>query len=124
MKSSPDDRFRECCQHIVEWGERIPIFIGKMSYDEFANDEMAHLAVWKCVEVLGEASFRILKLDPSLDQRYPRLQLRDAYSMRNRLTHGYSDVDLLILWNTVATFVPSMVVEARTILADLGSSPE
>lgn len=116
MKSSPDEQFRELCQHIVEWGDRIPTFIGTMSYDDFVKDDMAHLAVWKCVEVLGEASFRILKLDDSFDGRHPRLQLRDAYSMRNRLTHGYSDVDLLILWNTIHNFIPAMVDEARAIL--------
>jgi uncharacterized protein with HEPN domain len=39
--------------------------------------------------------------------------------MRNRLTHGYSNVDLVILWGTVGSFVPAMVEAARAILADV-----
>lgn len=121
MKSDIDLQFRELCQHIVEWGERIPDFVGDLTYEEFANDQITHLAVWKCVEVLGEASSRILKLDPSFSDRYPELQLKKAYEMRNRLTHGYSNVDLVILWSTVETFVPVMVEAARTILADISN---
>ena len=118
MKPEAETKFREFCQHIVEWGERIPVYVGEMTYEEFANDELTHVAVWKCVEVLGEASVRILRIDPALADRYPELQLRQAYAMRNRLTHGYSDVDLTILWSTIENFVPSMVAAAKAILAD------
>lgn len=36
--------------------------------------------------------------------------------MRNRLTHGYNDVDLLILWNTARDFVPAMVAAASCLI--------
>jgi uncharacterized protein with HEPN domain len=94
-------------------------FVGDLTYEEFANDQVTHLAVWKCVEVLGEASSRIMKLDPSFPDRHPELQLKKAYEMRNRLTHGYSNVDLVILWGTVENFVPAMVEAARVILTDV-----
>ncbi len=113
-----DRLFRRYCEHIVEWGERIPRFIGSKSYTEFVSDELTYVAVWKCVEVLGEASSRILKLDQTYADRYPALQLKSAYAMRNRLTHGYSDIDLGILWTTVFNFVPIMVDGARAVLAE------
>jgi uncharacterized protein with HEPN domain len=65
---------------------------------------------------MGEASARILRIDPAFADRYPELQLKSAYAMRNRLTHGYSDVDLKILWSTIHDFVPSMVEAAKAIV--------
>lgn len=116
MKPDAELHFREFCQHIVEWGERIPVYVGEMSYEEFAEDDLTHTAVWKCVDVLGEASAKILRIDPALADRYPELQLKSAYAMRNRLTHGYSDVDLKILWSTIQDFVPSTVAAAKAIV--------
>ena len=40
--------------------------------------------------------------------------------MCNQLTHGYSTVDLGILWTTAMDFVPLMVAEAKSILGDAG----
>lgn len=118
MKPDAERQFLEFCQHIVDWGERIPAYIGQMGFEEFARDGRTHLAVWKCVEVIGEASSRILKLDPALATQFPELQLRSAYAMRNRLTHDYSDVDLTILWTTINDFIPPMIEAARRILRD------
>ncbi|NGO51314.1 HepT-like ribonuclease domain-containing protein [Allomesorhizobium camelthorni] len=120
MKEDAEEQFLEYCSHIVQWGDRIPGFIKDMTYEQFERDELTHLAVWKCVEVLGEASIRILRLGGDFEIRYPQLPLKQAYAMRNQLTHGYSTIDLGILWTTVQNFVPSMVEEARAILADSG----
>jgi uncharacterized protein with HEPN domain len=74
---------------------------------------------------IGEASGRLLKLEPGIELDYPDLQIRNAYSMRNRLTHGYAGVDLSILWTTAHNFIPPMVAAARAAfaakMADLGS---
>lgn len=120
MKRNSEQQFLERCSHIVEWGDRIPGFIKDMTYEEFERDELTHLAVWKCVEVVGEASAWILRLGDGFETRYPQLPLRQAYAMRNQLTHGYSTIDLGILWTTVQDFIPPMVEEARSILANSG----
>jgi uncharacterized protein with HEPN domain len=87
-----------------------------MDFDQFETNQLTHLAVWKCVEVLGEAAGKILKIDPAFAVRYPDLQLKNAYAMRNQLTHGYGVVDLGILWRTIHDFTPRMVAAARDIL--------
>ncbi|MBA3449272.1 MAG: DUF86 domain-containing protein [Pseudaminobacter sp.] len=118
MKQDVGQQFLQYCRHIVQWGDRIPGFIKDMTYEQFVSDEITHLAVWKCVEVLGEASFRMMRLYADFEIRYPQLPLRQAYAMRNQLTHGYSTIDLGILWTTVQNFIPPMVEEARSILAN------
>jgi uncharacterized protein with HEPN domain len=116
VKPAPGQRFVELLVDIVEGGERIPVILNDRTFDAFAQDQVCHLAIWKCVEVLGEASANILKLETDYAARFPRLPLRQAYAMRNQLTHGYATVDLSILWTTATQFVPPMVEEARAIL--------
>lgn len=116
MKHDGELQFRELCADIVEWGERIPGFVDAMDFAQFEADQLTHLAVWKCVEVLGEAAGKILKIDPSLAERYPDLHLKGAYAMRNQLTHGYGTVDLRVLWRTIHDFTPRMVAAAKVIL--------
>lgn len=112
-----EEAYLEFIEHIVEWGDRIPSLIGDRTYDQFVEDAAIHLAVWKCVEVIGEAAGRALQIEPGLARHHEALALRQAYAMRNRLTHGYADVDLFILWNTARDFVPALVDAARELLA-------
>ncbi|MFC0291744.1 HepT-like ribonuclease domain-containing protein [Brachybacterium muris] len=37
--------------------------------------------------------------------------------MRNRLAHGYTDIDSLLLWNTVDEALPAFLAELVTRIA-------
>jgi len=43
----------------------------------------------------------------------------DIVGMRNRLIHGYDNVDLDILWDTVEVDLPSLTTKLEKVLADL-----
>ena len=38
--------------------------------------------------------------------------------MRNKLIHGYDQVDLSILWDTVTDDLPRLIQELETVLRD------
>ena len=58
--------------------------------------------------VIGEAATKIRDGFPEFiqDNPSPTLPWHQMIGMRNRMTHGYFDVDLEILWDTVATHLP------------------
>ena len=62
------------------------------------------------IMVIGEAANKVMGLDPSIEQRHPHLwqQFRDAYDMRNLLTHEYFRVDPAIVWTTVKNHLPEL----------------
>lgn len=43
--------------------------------------------------------------------------------MRNRVVHGYFEVDLEILWLVVTVDVPALAAEVRTILSEIEPEP-
>ena len=44
--------------------------------------------------------------------------------MRNRVTHGYFDIDLDVVWNTVTRDLPKLQESVTRILAELNSEAE
>ena len=108
----------ELVEDIVVWGERVAALTGKTDLGNFRSDEVLHLAVWKCVEVVGEAFSRLLKTKFGSGNPELRTELRQASDMRNRLTHGYPGVDLAILWSTARQFVPALVQRVRTAFVE------
>ena len=95
-------RLHDFLKHIVAASERIREFTATMTFDDFIADTRARkIAVIRNFEVIGEASRRILELDPDFVDAHPDLPLRQAYRMRNALAHGYFSVNLAVVWTTI-----------------------
>jgi uncharacterized protein with HEPN domain len=59
---------------------------------------MLTLAIIKELEIIGEAAS---KLTTEFKASQPHVPWVDIVGMRNRLTHGYFDIDLDRVWDTV-----------------------
>lgn len=102
---------------IVDYGERLARHLDGVSRSDFLVNEMVQDAAAKCVEAIGEAAGQIVRLEPDLESRFTDLRLADAYSARNRLSHGYHSIDYGVLWKTAKTSIPATVKAAKIALA-------
>jgi uncharacterized protein with HEPN domain len=91
--------------------------IAGMSREAFDADLKTIHAVTRCIEVMGEASKRLMQVDPGILDRFPALKLRHAYRSRNVLVHDYFASDLDLIWFAVTVSVPEMIVEAEAARA-------
>ena len=108
-KRDPDLAFRqmlEYCQEVVE------ITRGKSRAD-LDNDRVLNLALTRLLEIIGEAANRI---PDDIQSRYPELPWLQMISARNRLIHGYDNVDFDILWAILMDDIPKMIVQLEAIL--------
>jgi len=103
--------------------DEIGVFIAGLSKAEFMASRLATAAVIRNLEIIGEASPRVLEHCPELAARHPEVPWREAYRMRNRLAHGYDTVDLEAVWEAVQRDVPALAGQLRTVLATLQSRP-
>lgn len=46
--------------------------------------------------------------DDAIRESLPEIPWRDIISMRNRLIHGYFDIDTTIVWKTVTIELPPL----------------
>ena len=110
---SPDDRTR--LGDIVEMHDAARRFISGKQRSDLDSDQMLLFALVRAVEVAGEAANQV-----SADGRneLPDLPWRLMIGMRNRLVHGYADIDRDILWNTVTEAMPPVAERLRTFLQE------
>jgi uncharacterized protein with HEPN domain len=78
------------------------------------RDRMLALTLVKCIEIVGEAAAQV---SPEGRAACPRLPWPDMIAMRNRLIHGYFDIDLDRVWDTVKDDLPPLVNELGTRVA-------
>ncbi len=73
---------------------------------DLGNERMLTLALTHLVEIVGEAATRVSPNARSLltDIPWPKI-----IGTRNRLVHGYDDIDLDILWDTLQNNLPPLI---------------
>ena len=70
------------------------------------HDRMLNLALVRLLEIIGEAANRVPEEDRA---GFPEVPWPQIVSLRNRLIHGYDEVDFDILWQIVAHDLPRLV---------------
>ncbi|MEN3185655.1 MAG: DUF86 domain-containing protein [Atribacterota bacterium] len=88
---------------ILEHMERAEKYLAGFTLDAFLNDSKTSDAVLRCIEVIGEASKNIPQ---EVRQKYPSIPWRDMAGMRDKIIHGYFQVDLESVWLVVRDDIP------------------
>ena len=83
------------------------------SFEAFAEDRRTRLSIVKSIEIVGEAASRVAD---DIRQAHPAIPWRDIVGMRNRLVHGYFDMDLRLVWDTVGTDMPVLIEQSERLL--------
>lgn len=77
-------------------------------------DRLLNLALTRLIEVIGEAANRVPE---DIRTKYPDLPWVQMIGARNRLIHGYDNVDFDVLWMIVSKDLPVLVARLEEILS-------
>jgi len=69
-------------------------------------------AVIRSIEVIGEAAS---KISIEFRKEHPDVPWQKIIGMRNRLIHGYFDIDYNIIWQTVKENLPPLIEQLQSI---------
>ena len=97
-------------QHMLDAIQKITEFIQGRTRADLDIDEKLTLALIRLLEVVGEAAKSI---SPSFRERYPKIPWKEIAGTRDRLIHGYFDIDLDIIWQIVSRDLPSLISEIK-----------
>lgn len=92
--------------------EALQFAAGKMRAD-LDHDRMLILAILKDLEIIGEAAGRVSR---ETKQRNPTVPWDEIVGMRNRLIHGYFDVNLDVVWETISHDLPELLADIDRVL--------
>jgi len=100
-------------RHMLDHAREAVEMAGGKSRADLDTDRKLNLSLVRLLEVVGEAAGRVPK--PEQD-RYPAIPWTEIISLRNRLIHGYDQVDFDILWTIVTEDLPPLIGALGTIL--------
>lgn len=90
-------------------------FIKGRKRTDLDKDEKLTLALVRLLEVLGEAAKSVSE---QCRQKYPSIPWRQIAGTRDRLIHGYFDIDLDIVWKIVSIDLPSLLAQLENVLSN------
>ena len=102
------NRLQDYLSHIEQASTDILDFVSAMSPDDFLADKRTQRAVVMSLVIIGEAATKIMEQHPDFTDAHPEIPWRNMRGMRNRMAHGYFDINLEVVWDTVKTALPAL----------------
>jgi uncharacterized protein with HEPN domain len=93
--------------------EKIETFIGKPKiFESFKQNMMLQQAIERNLEIIGEAVNCLLKIDPEVKITSARRMV----DTRNKIIHGYDEIQPEQIWNIVINHLPLLKQEVEGLL--------
>ena len=91
------------------------------NFPAYLGDWHFRLIVERLMEIVGEAMNRATKSEPDIVEYIP--DARAIIGMRNRISHGYDQIDNETVWQTAVTEVSALRIGIEQQLRDGGYWP-
>lgn len=106
-----DDLIR--LRHMLDAAYKARQFVQDRGRIDLETDEMLSLAIVRLLEIVGEAAAHISE---PVQTSLPGIPWRQITGARNRLIHGYFDVDLDIVWAILQNDLPPLIAQLEQVL--------
>ena len=95
--------------HMREAVTQSLVYVEGREKADFLDDKRTQQAVILNLIILGEAATKLMDNYPDVTAAHPEIEWRSIRGMRNRIAHGYYDIDLDVVWETVRSALPDLV---------------
>jgi uncharacterized protein with HEPN domain len=106
-----DDRVR--ILHMIDAAESLEQFTTGRERADLESDRMQLFAIIRAIEVIGEAGSKVTS---EIKNDAPDIPGIAIVGMRNRLIHGYFDVDSDVVWKTVTEEIPALLRSLKALV--------
>jgi len=104
---------KKLLQDILICLENIENYIGENKvFAEYSENFLLQDAVERNLITIGEAMNLLLKKEPEI----PISNARRIVDTRNRLTHGYDEIEVTQIWNILINHLPLLNDEVKKLL--------
>jgi uncharacterized protein with HEPN domain len=81
-------------------------------FEKYISDRKLKDSVERRIEIIGEAMSAILKIEPGI----AITNSRKIVNTRNKLIHGYDEVEDVVVWEVVKRYLPVLKMEVEKLL--------
>ena len=104
-----ENRLIDYLEHMQQAAMDACDFVQGMAREDFQQDKRTQQAVIMSLIIVGEAATKVMDSHADFAQEHPQVPWRSMRGMRNRMAHGYFDIDLDMVWNTVQNALPELL---------------
>lgn len=107
--------FLDFIEDMLDGMNKAELLLEGVDYSQFESDFRINFAVVRALEIIGEA---VKRLPDELYRQYPDIPWKGMAGMRDRIIHGYDNVDFQIIWDVVKQDIPHIKPKIIRIFTD------
>lgn len=115
---STKNRLPDYMDHLQQAAMDACSFMEGLSKDDFLADKRTQQAVIMSLIIIGEAATKVMDGHAEFAAAHTEIPWRGMRGMRNRIAHGYFDINLDVVWETVQTALPALLKQWPAVRED------
>ena len=113
-----ENRLPDYLDHIQQAATDACGFVEGLNEDEFFGDKRTQQAVIMSLIIIGEAVTKVMNGYAEFTQAHNQVPWHNMRGMRNRIAHGYFEIDLDVVWHTVQAALPELLKQLPAVRRD------
>ena len=109
------NRLADYLDHIQQAATDACSFVEGLDKDAFLEDKRTQQAVIMSLIIIGEAATKVMDGYSQFSEKCSGVPWRGMRGMRNRITHGYFDINLDVVWDTVQIALPELLKQLSDV---------
>jgi len=115
---SNENRLPDYIDRIQQAAADACIFVEGLSREDFLDDKRTQQAVVMSLLIVGETVTKMMDSYAGFVQAHPQVPWHNMRGMRNRIAHGYFDIDFEVVWDTVQEGLPKLLAQLPAVRRD------
>lgn len=117
-------RLPDYLDHIQQAATDACGFVEGMCKEDFLADKRTQQAVIMSLIIIGEAATKVMDGYAGFAHAHSDMPWAYMRGMRNRMAHGYFDINLEVVWNTIQTALPALLEQLPAVQQDAAGGVE
>ncbi|QPK62409.1 DUF86 domain-containing protein [Methylomonas sp. LL1] len=112
------NRLADYLDHMQQAASDACSFVEGLSKEEFLSDKRTQQAVVMSLIIIGEAATKVMDRYPAFIEKHSNVPWRNMRGMRNRIAHGYFEINFEVVWDTVCSALPELLSQLSLVRSD------
>jgi len=113
-----ENRLTDYIDHLQQAATDACTFVEGLGKTDFLEDKRTQQAVIMSLVIVGEAATKVMDSYAEFTLSHTQIPWRSMRGMRNRIAHGYFDINLDVVWDTVRTALPDLLKQLPAVRQD------
>ncbi|MDC7963933.1 hypothetical protein XfCFBP8082_10995 [Xylella fastidiosa subsp. fastidiosa] len=112
------NRLPDYLEHMQQAATDACNFVEGLAKEDFLEDKRTQQAVIMSLIIIGEAVTKVMDRYAEFTQAHDQVPWRSMRGMRNRIAHGYFEINLDVVWDTVQSALPELLKQLAAVRQD------